>query len=319
MNQSSTVAEFRRLHESGCFLLPNPWDKGTAVYLSRLGFKALATTSAGVAFSRARPDSTPALPLDEMLAHIRDIASATSLPVNVDFQAGYADEPEGVAANVKLCVETGAAGLSIEDNSGNSEKPLYEKSLAIERIRAARTAIDATGIPVVLTGRCEAWLVGQPDPLAFALDRLVAYAEAGADCLYAPGVSRPNEIEQIVKAVAPKPVNVLASSPSNELSLASLTDLGVRRISVGSALALVAWGAFIRSAKHLAETGTFESFGDSASFGELNEMFSRRENPKSQAPAAEIPNPKPPLRLRSGPEPVERQIPSNFQISNQEN
>ena len=286
----NAVAEFRRLHEAGCFLLPNPWDKGTAVYLARLGFKALATTSAGVAFSRARPDATPALPLDEMLAHIRELASATPLPVNADFQAGYADEPEGVAANVKLCVETGAAGLSIEDNSGKGERPLYEKSLAIERIRAARTAIDSTGIPVVLTGRCEAWLVGEPDPLAFALDRLVAYAEAGADCLYAPGVNRPNEIEQIVKAVAPKPVNVLVSSPSNELSLARLTDIGVRRISVGSALALAAWGAFIRSAKHLAETGTFDSLGGSASYGELNEMFQSgnpkppRGNPKSQAP-----------------------------------
>lgn len=274
-SQSAAVAEFRRLHESGCFVLPNPWDKGTAVYLYRLGFKALATTSAGVTFTRACPDTTPALPLDEMLTHIRDLAEATPLPVNADFQAGYADDPEGVAKNVALCVSTGAAGLSIEDNSGNSDRPLYDKQLAVERIRAARAAIDAAGIPVVLTGRCEAWLVGQPDPLAFSLDRLVAYAEAGADCLYAPGVTRPDEIEQIVRAVAPKPVNVLVSSPGKELSLARLTDLGVRRISVGSALARVAWGAFMRASQDIAATGTFDCFEGAAPFTELNGLFSK--------------------------------------------
>jgi 2-methylisocitrate lyase-like PEP mutase family enzyme len=274
--QQSAVANFRALHESGCFVLPNPWDIGTAVYLQQLGFKALATTSAGVAFTRARPDTIPALPLDEMLAHIREIVEATPLPVNADFQAGYADEPKGVAANVKLCIATGVAGLSIEDNSGRRDAPLYDKNLAIERIRAARSAIDTSGIPVVLTGRCEAWLVGQSDPLRLALDRLVAYAEAGADCLYAPGVTKLNEIEAIVKAVAPKPVNVLVSSPSDELTVARLTDLGVRRISVGSTLARVAWGAFIRSARSIAEHGNFNSFADAVPFAEINDAFGKR-------------------------------------------
>jgi 2-methylisocitrate lyase-like PEP mutase family enzyme len=196
--------------------------------------------------------------------------------VNADFQSGYADEPEGVAANVTLCVATGVAGLSIEDNTGNTASPLYEMPLAIERIRAARQAIDATGIPVVLTGRCEAWLVGQPDPFRVALDRLVAYAEAGADCLYAPGVREPNEIAAIVKAVSPKPVNVLIHGPSAILSVSRLADLGVRRVSVGSAMARVAWGAFIRSAQSIAATGTFDSFADAVPFADVNDVFSKR-------------------------------------------
>jgi 2-methylisocitrate lyase-like PEP mutase family enzyme len=273
--QRSAVARFRALHESGCFVLPNPWDVGTAVYLHHLGFAALATTSAGVAFARGMPDATSALPLDEMLTHIREVAAATPLPVNADFQSGYADKPEGVAANVTFCLATGVAGLSIEDNTGNTASPLYERSLAIERIRAARHAIDASGIPVVLTGRCEAWLVGEPDPFRVSLDRLVAYAEAGADCLYAPGVREPDEIAAIVKAVSPKPVNILMSGPS-ALSLARLADLGVRRVSVGSALARVAWGAFIRSAQSIAATGTFDSLADAAPFAEINDVFSQR-------------------------------------------
>jgi 2-methylisocitrate lyase-like PEP mutase family enzyme len=275
-NQQSAVAEFRALHKSGCFVLPNPWDIGSAVYLQRLGFKALATTSAGVAFAHGRSDATPALPLEDMLAHFEEIVRATPLPVNADFQAGYADDPEGVAANVARCVATGVAGLSIEDNTGREEAPLYEKAVAVERIRAARKAIDASKVPVVLTGRCEAWLVGAPDPLRVALDRLVAYAEAGADCLYAPCVRELGEIEQIVKAVAPKPVNILVSGPSKELTVARLTDLGVRRISVGSSLACVAWGAFIRSARDIAKTGTFDSFADAVPFSEINAMFSKR-------------------------------------------
>jgi 2-methylisocitrate lyase-like PEP mutase family enzyme len=273
---SSAVAKFRTLHESGCFVLPNPWDVGTAMYLQHLGFQALATTSAGVAFAHGRSDATPALPLNDMLAHIREIVMATPLPVNADFQSGYADDPEGVAANVSLCIATGVAGLSIEDNPGRSDALLYEKDLAIERIRAARAAIDASGIPVVLTGRCEAWLVGQSDPFRFALDRLVIYAEAGADCLYAPGVQKTDEIEQIVKAVSPKPINVLVSSPSKELTVSRLADLGVRRISVGSSLARVAWGAFIRGAGEIATKGTFDSFADAAPFGELNTLFGKK-------------------------------------------
>jgi 2-methylisocitrate lyase-like PEP mutase family enzyme len=275
-SQLSAVAKFRAMHESGCFVLPNPWDVGTAVYLQHLGFQALATTSAGVAFTRGVPDATPALPLEDMLAHIRQIVAATPLPVNADFQSGHADDPEGVAANVTRCIATGVAGLSIEDNTGRSVAPLYEKGAAVERIRAARSAIDSSGVPVVLTGRCEAWLVGQPDPLRFALDRLVAYAEAGADCLYAPGVTKLDEIEQIVKAVAPRPVNVLVSSPSKELTVSRLADLGVRRISVGSTLARVAWGAFIRSARSIAETGTFDSFADAIPFAEINGVFDKR-------------------------------------------
>ncbi len=259
------------MHESGCFVLPNPWDIGTAIYLERLGFKALATTSAGFAFSRGKPDG--GVPRDEMLGHIREIAAATSLPVNADFLNGFADKPENVAANVKLCIDKGVAGLSIEDNSQNPAAPLYEKKLAIERIRAARSAIDASKTGVLLTGRCEAWLVGHRDPLHTALDRLAAYAEAGADCLYAPGVSDPNEIAQIVKTVAPKPVNVLVSGFNHQLSLSELADLGVRRISVGSGLALAAWGAFLRGAKDISTNGTFNLLANNAASADLNELF----------------------------------------------
>jgi 2-methylisocitrate lyase-like PEP mutase family enzyme len=269
--QTSLAAKFRELHESGCFVLPNPWDIGTATYLEHVGFKALATTSAGFAFSRGKPDG--GVPRGEMLAHIREIVEATSLPVNADFHAGYADEPKDVAANVRLCVETGVAGLSIEDSTGRSDCPLYEKKLAIERIRAARSAIDASKSGVVLTGRCEAWLVSDPNPLHTALDRLTAYAEAGADCLYAPGVSDPDGIAQIVNAVAPKPVNVLVSGFNNHLTLSGLGDLGVRRISVGSGLALAAWGAFLRAAKDIKANGTFTLLADNAPSAELNELF----------------------------------------------
>ena len=269
--QTSVAEKFRELHQAGCFVLPNPWDIGTAIYLERLGFKAVATTSAGFAFSRGKPDG--GVPRDEMIAHIREIVKATSLPVNADFHAGYADEPEDVAANVRLCVETGVAGLSIEDSTGRSDRPLYEKKLAIERIRAARSAIDASKSGVVLTGRCEAWLVGDPDPLHIVLDRLTAYAEAGADCLYAPGVIDPNEIAQIVNAVAPKPINVLVSGFNHHLTLAGLADLGVRRISVGSSFALAAWGAFLRAAQDIKKNGTFNLLADNAPSVELNELF----------------------------------------------
>src|SRR5205809_1131272 len=266
----SFVATFRALHESGCFVLPNPWDIGTAIYLERLGFKALATTSAGFAFSRSKPDG--GVSRDEMLAHVREIVKATALPVNADFHAGYADEPEDVAANVRLCVETGIAGLSIEDNTGRSDCPLHEKKLAVERIRAARSAIDASKTGVVLTGRCEAWLVGDPDPLDIALDRLTAYAEAGADCLYAPGVSDPNEIAHIVKTVGPKAVNVLVSGFNHQLTLSGLAYVGLRRISVGSGLALAACGAFLRAAQDIQINGTFDLLAGNAASADLNEL-----------------------------------------------
>src|SRR5437773_543663 len=223
--QISVAPKFRAIHESGCFVLPNPWDIGTTIYLERLGFEALATTSAGFAFSRGKSDG--AVPRDEMLAHIREIVKATALPVNADFLAGYADEPEDVAANVRLCLATGVAGLSIEDNTGRTDAPLYEKHLAVERIHAARAAIDASKTGVVLTGRCEAWLVRDPNPLHTALERLTAYAKAGADCLYAPGVINPDEIAQIVELVAPKPVNILVSGFNHQLSVSQLADLGV--------------------------------------------------------------------------------------------
>jgi len=267
----SAAAKFRSLHQSGCFVLPNPWDIGTAIYLERLGFQALATTSAGFAFSRGKPDG--GVPRDEMLAHIREIVEATALPVNADFHAGYADEPEDVAANVQLCVETGVAGLSVEDSTGRSDCPLYERKLAIERIRAARSAIETSKSGVILTGRCEAWLVGDPDPLHTAIDRLTAYAESGADCLYAPAVTDPNEIAQIVNAVAPKPVNVLVSGFNHQLTLSGLADLGVRRISVGSGLALAAWGAFLRAAQDIKANGTFTLLVNNAPSAELNELF----------------------------------------------
>jgi 2-methylisocitrate lyase-like PEP mutase family enzyme len=271
--QSLVIERFRTLHHSGCFILPNPWDAGTAVYLHDLGFEALATTSAGFAFSRGKQDG--AVPRDEMLAHIGEIVEVTPLPVNADFQSGYADEPEGVAANVKLCIATGVAGLSIEDNTGRADSPLYETSLAVDRIRAARETIDASGIPVVLTGRCEAWLVGQADPFHVAIERLVAYAAAGADCLYAPGASEPEEIAEIVRAVSPKAVNVLVSGFNHQLAMSQLSDLGVRRISVGSGLALVAWNAFIRAARSLT-SGSFQAFADAARSDELNKLFSQR-------------------------------------------
>lgn len=269
--QRDAVEKFRALHESGCFVLPNPWDTGTAQYLHHLGFKALATTSAGFAFARGKADGE--VPRDEMLAHIRDIVKATPLPVNADFLNGYADEPERMVENVKLCIDTGVAGLSIEDNTGRTDAPLYEKNLAVERIRAARSAIDTSGTCVVLTGRCEAWLVGDADPLRTALDRLVTYAEAGADCLYAPGVSAPDEIAQIVKAIAPKPVNLLISGFNHQLSFSQAADLGVRRISVGSGLALAAWGAFIRAARDIQANGSFQLLGEGAKSAELNKLF----------------------------------------------
>jgi 2-methylisocitrate lyase-like PEP mutase family enzyme len=277
MNSPNAAANtFRALHQSGCFVLPNPWDVGTAVYLQHLGFKALATTSGGFAFSQGRADEQ--VPRDVVLTHLREIVAAVSVPVNADFQGGYARDPEGVASNVALCIETGVAGLSIEDASGNQTAPLYEETLAVERVVAARAAIDATGSGVMLTGRCEAWLVGHPEPRRTALDRLVAYADAGADVLFAPGVRDPADIKAIVQAVHPKPVNVLVSAPTTGLSVAALADLGVRRVSVGSALARAAWGAFIRAARGLGDAGSFEGLADAAPYAELNRFFGERRS-----------------------------------------
>lgn len=272
--QRAAAAAFRDLHASGCFVIPNPWDVGSAMYLQRLGFRALATTSAGFAFSRGLSDDVGAIPRDDALAHVREIAEATPLPVNADFQNAYADDPGDVAANVALCVATGVAGLSVEDATGDAAAPLYPRGLAIERVRAARAAIDASGIPVVLTARCEAGLVGDPDPLRTALDRLAAYAEAGADCLFAPGVRDPAAIAQLVRAAAPLPLNVLMSAPVDGVSLRLLEELGVRRVSVGSGLARVAWGGFIRAAQALA-AGSFDGLADAAPFAELNQAFRR--------------------------------------------
>ena len=271
----SAVATFRSLHESGCFVLPNPWDPGTARYLQHVGFRALATTSAGFAFARGLPDSVTAIQLEDVLAHVKDIVDSTALPVNADFQNCYADEPELVATNVTSCVECGVAGLSIEDATGNRHSPLYDSNLAVERVKAARRAIDDSKMPVVLTARCEAFLVRDPSAYNVAIDRLVAFAAAGADCLYAPGVSKPDEIAAIIRAVAPKPVNVLVSGPG--LTVAQLADLGVRRISVGSALSRVAWGAFIRATQEIAENGTFEAFGNAGTFADLNQVFAQYE------------------------------------------
>ena len=254
--------------------MPNPWDVGSARFLSQLGFKALATTSAGFAFSRGRPDTPTALAVDEVLLHVREIVAATALPVNADFQNGYSREPDGVFKNVAACVRTGVAGLSIEDASGDAAAPLFDRALALERIVAARAAIDDAGIPVVLTARCEAFLVGHADPGREAIERLVAFADAGADCLFAPAVRDPSLIAQLVSAVAPRPLNVVVSSPIPDLSVSRLADLGVRRVSVGAGLARVAWGAFMRATREIAETGRFDVLGDGAPVADLNRLFS---------------------------------------------
>ena len=274
--QSSSIETFRALHESGCFVLPNPWDAGSAFYLEHLGFKAVATTSAGFAFSKALADGPEFVSRDVMLEHFRELVEAISLPVNADFQNGYADDPEGVAESVRLCVETGVAGLSIEDNSGQSEEPLYDFDLALERIIAARKAIDDSGMPVILTARCEAYLVGASDPFDTSIERLVAFADAGADCLYAPGVTDLEEISAIVDAVAPKPVNVLVSTNNCNVTVKQLADLAVRRISVGGALARAAWGGFIAATKAIQEGGSFSAFAGATPFGELNDLFAIR-------------------------------------------
>lgn len=253
-------------------MIPNPWDAGTARYLKHLGFHALATTSAGVAFSRARPDGNNAVGLEEMLEHIRELVAVAELPVNADFGSGFADQPDEVAQNVKRCVATGVAGLSIEDATGDAASPLYELPLAVERIKAARAAIDESGEAVLLTGRAECYLTGHPDAFHESLRRLRAYSEAGADVLYAPGVTAKDEIRAIVEAVFPKPVNLLMSSNTG-LQVSDLAEMGVRRVSVGSSLARCAWTGFIRAATEIAETGSFAGFDDTVPYGELDGFF----------------------------------------------
>jgi len=258
---------FRELHESGCFVIPNPWNVGTARYLQGLGFKALATTSSGYAHAQGYADG--AMTRDQVLAHYLEIAQAADVPVNADFENGFADEPDAMAANVKRCVATGVAGLSIEDYTGNDDDPLYPFELAVARVRAAREAIGDSG--VLLTGRSEGFIHGRPD-LKETVRRLQAYAEAGAECLYAPGIKTREEIETVVKAVAPKSVNLLMAWPLG-FSVADIAAMGVRRISIGGTLARVAMHAFLKSAREIAEQGSFESFGGVIGNPDLNKFF----------------------------------------------
>jgi 2-methylisocitrate lyase-like PEP mutase family enzyme len=269
---------FRALHNCGCFVIPNPWNVGTTRYLQGLGFKALATTSSGYAHSLGFADGD--LTRDQVLAHFREIAEAADVPVNADFENGYANEAAEVAANVKLCVATGIAGLSIEDFTGNEADPLYDFDLAVARVRAAREAIDKAGGDVVFTARTEGFIHGRPD-LDETVRRLKAFADAGADCLYAPGIKTRDEIEAVVKAVAPKPVNLLMAWAAG-LTVADIAAMGVRRISVGGTLARVAMHAFLKSAREIAERGSFDSFGGVMGNAELNAFFheDRAQRPK---------------------------------------
>jgi 2-methylisocitrate lyase-like PEP mutase family enzyme len=265
---TARTAEFRRLHESGCFVLPNPWDPGSARMLASLGFRALATTSAGFAWSTGRSDNQ--VPLDDMLAHLAAISGAVQLPVNADFEGGFAVAPELVAANVARAAGTGIAGLSIEDSTGDAGNPLFAFDLAVERVRAAREAIDRSGTGVLLTGRSEGFIVGRPD-LGETIRRLSAYAEAGAECLYAPGLRSESDITAVVRAVAPRPVNVLVGSDFT--TVARMAELGVRRISTGGALARSAWSGFLAAAREIAESGTFGKLAGAVSSGEIDAAF----------------------------------------------
>jgi 2-methylisocitrate lyase-like PEP mutase family enzyme len=249
------VEAFHRLHAAGCFVMPNPWDVGTAVALEQLSFEAIATTSAGYAWTLARADNH--LHLEQALDHLRTVAGAVRIPVSADFEGGFAAAPEQVAANVKLAAATGIAGLSIEDSTGNAADPLYPFGLAVDRVRAARQAIDESGSGIVLTGRSEGFVAGRPD-LDETIRRLKAYAEAGADCLYAPRITTTEQVSAIVDAVSPKPVNLLANAPF--ITVATAASLGVRRISVGGTLARTAWGGFLRAAQEIAREGTFSQF-----------------------------------------------------------
>ena len=265
---SDRVNVFRRLHQSGCFVIPNPWDIGSARALARLGFPALATTSSGYAWSLGRSDNH--VSLDEALAHMRAISGAVDIPVNADFEGGFATEPERVGVNVGRATHTGIAGISIEDSTGDASNPLFDFALAIERVRAARKAIDDSGTGVLLTARSEGFIVGRPD-LSETIRRLTAYAEAGADCLYAPGIRSKAEIAAVLAAVAPKPVNVLVGSDFT--TVAELAKAGVRRISVGGALARAAWTGFLEAAREIAGQGTFGGLARAVPFAEINASF----------------------------------------------
>lgn len=265
---------FRKLHESGCFVMPNPWDLGSALYLQRLGFPAVATTSAGFAFSQGLPDSDVAVSRDRSLTHFAEIADAVGVPVNADFAKGYGIEPDAVAESVSLCVATGVAGLSVEDSTGDRAKPLFDLSLAVERIRAARAAIDASKSGVLLTARAECFLVGHPDPLNESLRRLTAYSEAGADVLFAPGPHQPDDIRALVSGVSPKPFNLLVGRDIG-LNVADVAALGVRRISVGGSLARSAWTGFIRAAETLQAQGSFAGLADLVSSADLNAFLTK--------------------------------------------
>jgi 2-methylisocitrate lyase-like PEP mutase family enzyme len=268
---------FQQLHEAGCFVIPNPWDVGSARFLQSLGFKALATTSSGFAWSCGRRDG--GISRDMALAHFHDIVASTDLPVNADFENGFALDAAGVADSVRLAIDTGVAGLSIEDSTGDATKPLYELEVALERMRAARRAIDKAGGDTLLVGRAECFLAGRPD-LDETIRRLKAYADAGADCLYAPGIRTPDQIRAVVAAVAPKPFNLLVGSAS-QLTMQEIGALGVRRVSVGGALARVAWGGFMRAAKLIGEQGKFDGFANAAAGAELDSLF--REWHRGQA------------------------------------
>lgn len=259
---------FHKLHESGCFVIPNPWDPGSARVLAQLGFVALATTSSGFAWSIGRPDN--GVSLDEALAHFRAIVDAVDIPVNADFEGGFAIEPAGVAANVARAITSGIAGISIEDSTGIAANPLFDFALSVERIKAARREIDDGATRIVLTARSEGFIVGRPD-LKETIRRLTAYAEAGADCLYAPGIRSKDEIVAVVKAVSPKAVNVLVGS--DFATVAELADMGVRRISVGGALARAAWTGFLEAANEIARRGTFSTLGSAVPFADVNKLF----------------------------------------------
>jgi len=267
---SERIQEFRRLHESGCFVIPNPWDIGSAKLLVQLGFKALATTSSGFAWSMGRADNH--MTLDEALAHMQALASGVDVPLNADFEGGFATAPQDVAKNVTAAAATGVAGLSIEDSTGDAANPLFDFTLAVDRIQAARQALDAAGTGVMLVGRSEGFIVGRPD-LAETIKRLTAYAEAGAECLYAPGLRTIDDVRAVVSAVAPKPVNVLVGS--GLFTVAQLAEAGVRRISVGGALARAAWAGVLDAAKEIAGQGTFTALGRAVPFGEIDAAFAK--------------------------------------------